>query len=113
MITMVSSLGCGVSARLGGCQAGVPHLPAAAASAVSAMRWMLGLRAMVVALHVGCPNAWVDRGSIASGMQTEPAVGSYGLVFCAQISTSRVCQAQDEAACPSLCDMYHHVMDGY
>lgn len=78
------------------------------------MRWMLGLGTMVVvALHVGCLNAWLDCGAVASGMQTEPALWILGLVFCARVSTSCVCRAQDQAACPSLGDMYHHVIDGY
>ena len=68
---------------------------------------------VVVALHVGCLNAWLDRGSVASGMQTEPALWILGHVFCARVSTACGCQAQDQAAWPSLCDMYHHVIDGY
>ena len=82
MTAMVSALGCGVSARLGGCRAGVPHPPAAAASAVGAMRWMLGLETMVVvALHVGCLNACLECGSVASGMQRSLRYGFWGLCF--------------------------------
>ena len=59
MATMVSALRRGVTARLGGCQAGVPHLPAAATAVVRA-RARNAMTAMVSAWGVGCLRGWVD-----------------------------------------------------